>query len=160
MGVVPSYPQVPPTHPLLDRVMVLEASSACCRVFCFVLFLESKSQSPGTASLRDVEAAGRGTGSSGIGWGMGGLWASHLPVPAAGADLEGGDFQARLTQRFRHAGKSMMMTAAGSSGGRRHGPRAAEAPPARRRSPPRLGHQGARGARAAPCSAPREGQHD
>lgn len=113
------------------------------------------------------QAEGQKVRAGRVGAGGEGLWASpvcsrgrcRLQAPQA-LDLEGGDFQDRRTQKFRPAGKSMMMTAAGSSRADAMAPELRRRPPARRRCPPRLGHQGARGARAAPCSAPREGQHD
>lgn len=157
------------THPLLNRGMVLEASSACCRIFLFCFVCRKQIPEPRNSFARGYGSSRQGDRKLGH-WvgGVEGLWDSpvcprgrcRLLAPQA-SGLEGGDFQDRRTQRSRHAGKSMMMTAAGSSGGRRRrGPRAAEAPPARRQSPPRLDHQGERGARAAPCSAPREGQRD
>lgn len=83
LGVVLSYGQVPPTHPLLDRGMVLEAP-ACCRVFCFVFRKQitepRNSLARGCGSSRQ---RGRKLGQGDGGWGDCG---PHLSVPAAGAD--------------------------------------------------------------------------
>lgn len=104
LGVVLSYGQVPPTHPLLDRGMVLEAP-ACCRVFCFVFRKQiSEPRSSLARGCGSSRQRGRKLGQGDGGW-REGLWASpvcprgrcRLQAPQA-LDLEGGDFQDRRTQ--------------------------------------------------------------
>lgn len=85
VGGCAQLPALPPTHPLLDRGMVLEAP-ACCRIFGFVF--RKQIAEPRISLARGCGSSrqrGRKFGQGG--WELGGRGCGpHLSVPAAGAD--------------------------------------------------------------------------